>query len=380
MRAFDAIIVGGGPAGSSCAAALVRAGGEVAVVDRARFPRDKVCAGWITPQVVTALDLDLEAYGRTLTLQPIGGFRTGVIGSSHVVDTSYSSPVSYGIRRCEFDNLLLARSGAQLFTGEGAASIRRSGGRWIVNDRLTAPVIVGAGGHFCPVARLLNAEARRPSNATLVVAQEAEFPAGEASGFAVDPERPELYFCRDLKGYGWLFRKGAHINIGLGRLDRESLPAATRGFVSFLEQLARVPRGCRLQWRGHAYFVNAAPRRRVVGDEALLVGDAAGLAYAQSGEGIRPAVESGLLAAAALIAARGDYRAPSLDAYEQSLSARLPPGGTLDRRVRLLPEAAAASIAASIGRLLLAMPPFVRHIALDRWFLHREQGSLQLAI
>ena len=67
---FDVIIVGGGPAGSSCARELVRAGLSVAVADRAAFPRDKPCAGWITPDVVTALGLDLADYARAHTLQP----------------------------------------------------------------------------------------------------------------------------------------------------------------------------------------------------------------------------------------------------------------------------------------------------------------------
>ena len=53
----DAVIVGGGPAGSTCAGALRRHGWDVMVVDRAQFPRDKVCAGWITPEVFPLLDL-----------------------------------------------------------------------------------------------------------------------------------------------------------------------------------------------------------------------------------------------------------------------------------------------------------------------------------
>ena len=57
----DVIIVGAGPAGSSCANDLVRAGASVVLVDRATFPRDKCCAGWLTPQAVQALDLDLLA-------------------------------------------------------------------------------------------------------------------------------------------------------------------------------------------------------------------------------------------------------------------------------------------------------------------------------
>ena len=55
MVACDVLVAGGGPAGATCAGMLRRAGLDVVVMDRARFPRDKVCAGWITPQVIAAL-------------------------------------------------------------------------------------------------------------------------------------------------------------------------------------------------------------------------------------------------------------------------------------------------------------------------------------
>ena len=57
MDRCDALIIGGGPAGSTCANALVRHGLDVLVLDRKAFPRDKVCAGWITPAVVEVPEL-----------------------------------------------------------------------------------------------------------------------------------------------------------------------------------------------------------------------------------------------------------------------------------------------------------------------------------
>ena len=61
METCDVLIVGGGPAGSTCAWQLGRAGLDVMVMDTAAFPRDKVCAGWITLQVVDDLRLDVAA-------------------------------------------------------------------------------------------------------------------------------------------------------------------------------------------------------------------------------------------------------------------------------------------------------------------------------
>ena len=82
MIRCDAFVVGGGPAGSTCAWALRRAGWDVVVADRARFPRDKVCAGWLTPDVFRLLELDPSEYRASgATLQEIAGFRTGVLGA-----------------------------------------------------------------------------------------------------------------------------------------------------------------------------------------------------------------------------------------------------------------------------------------------------------
>ena len=230
--ACDALIVGGGPAGSTCAWALRRAGLDVMVLDAAVFPRDKVCAGWITPQVVTDLRLDVEEYRRGRTFQPITGFRVGLIEGGPDIHTTYRHQVSFGIRRCEFDHYLLQRSGARVKAGtpvksiEHVTSVRNTGGQWIVNDSIRTPLLIGAGGHFCPVARSINGPM---SAASVVVAQEAEFPieSGGGASCAVLGDAPELYFCRDLKGYGWCFRKGEYLNVGLGRLDRRSLPRAT---------------------------------------------------------------------------------------------------------------------------------------------------------
>jgi geranylgeranyl reductase family protein len=373
MDTCDVLIVGGGPAGSACARRLRQAGLDVVVVDRAAFPRDKVCAGWITPQVVDDLELDCQEYARGRTLQPITGFRTGVIGCAGEVETAYERPVSFGIRRCEFDQYLLNRSGARLALGTPASSIRREGARWIVNDSIGADLLVGAGGHFCPVARWLNPTLDR---APLVVAQEAEFaiePA-ETASWPAAAGVPELYFCRDLSGYGWCFRKQEYINIGFGLLGRGSLPQGTAQFVAFLRSRRRIPDVASWRWRGHAYLVAEQPRRRTIDNRVLLVGDAAGIAYPQSGEGIRPAIESGLLAASTIVAAQGRYSREQLEPYERSLQERFGPHGGRSAFSRTIVPA----IASRLLPWLLNRRWFTRHLVLDRWFLNMHQPALTL--
>jgi geranylgeranyl reductase family protein len=377
MNSCDVLIVGGGPAGSTCARQLRRAGLDVVILDRALFPRDKVCGGWITPQVVADLELDLEEYQRGRTLQAITGFRTGTINGRRELETTYGHAVSYGIRRCEFDDYLLRRSGARLKCGVAISSLRRQGGRWVINDSFSAPMLIGAGGHFCPVARELNRGPDERSHGALVVAQEVECPveAATAAEFSVAPHIPELYFSTDLKGYGWCFRKQGYVNIGLGRADRESLPHATAEFVQFLERRGKIPPARPWRWRGHAYLLRSRGRRRVVGDGVALIGDAAGLAYPRSGEGIRPAIESGLLAASTVLGTAGQYTRQRLAPYEASLAARLGDG----LQDNALSSVMAAPLFAPLAGLLLQMPAFVRHIALDRWFLRSDEPPLAAA-
>jgi geranylgeranyl reductase family protein len=353
---YDAIVVGGGPAGSSCAHRLREAGWHVAVVDRARFPRDKVCAGWLTADVFPLLDVTPAEYRAAGgTLQEISGFRTRVIGR-RPIDTRYPKTISYAIRRCEFDDFLLRRAGVRVFAGTAVTSIRRAGDRWIVNEELDARVVVGAGGHFCPVARYLRGGR---DTSIPVVAREAEFRLDGDT--AVRADMPELLFCRDLQGYAWCVRKEGYVNVGIGRRGSQDFNQHVAAFTGLLDRTMNIRTPASVQWRGHAYLAWGVGARPVAGDGMLLVGDAAGLAYPESGEGIRPAIESGYLAAAALAATPGRYTSDALQPYAERLRRLHPP--------RRQASGVSQTVSAALGRLLLQSPFFTRHVVVDRWFL-----------
>jgi flavin-dependent dehydrogenase len=231
-----------------------------------------------------------------------------------------------------------------------------------VNDELEAPVLVGAGGHFCPVARALNAP---PPGDTVVAARAVEFQMDEAQAAActIDATTPEIYLDRDLTGYGWIVRKGSVLNVGFGRLGADGLASHVAAFVEHLQNLGRLPAGTPLEWPGHAYLLRETTARALVGDRVLLVGDAAGLARGCSGEGIRPAIESGLAAADTLIAARGSYGRAALAPYRARLGGRLGPISAPSRVARFLPPRVRSSIAAP----LLASHWCTRRFLLDRW-------------
>jgi geranylgeranyl reductase family protein len=370
MDSCDVLIAGGGPAGASCAWALARSGLNVVVLDKARFPRNKVCGGWITPQVLETLAIDPGDYAHGRTLQPISGFRVSSLGQREV-EVPFKQIVSYGIRRSEFDEYLLRRCGAQVREGVAVTSIERADEGWLVNGEIKARLLVGAGGHFCPVARMLaNGHKEEP-----VVAQEIEFAmtTEQAAQCRVRGEVPELFFCSDLKGYGWCFRKNDLLNIGLGRLDQRSLPEHVGRFLEFLRATGKTPFDLPGRPCGHAYLLLGRSPRPPVTDRALLIGDAGGLAYAESGEGIRPAVESGILAAKAILEAKGVYRREQLQVYSTLLNRRMQGKLTAGRpAASRIPQ----TLRNFAGRMLLKSTSFCRNTVLERWFLHRQEEAL----
>jgi geranylgeranyl reductase family protein len=363
MDSCDVLIVGAGPAGSSCAWGLRSSGLDVLILDKSKFPRNKVCGGWITPAVFDMLQIRPEEYGRTRTLQPITGFNIGCIGD-HGIDVDYSQIVSYGIRRCEFDEYLLRRCGARCREETEVGSIEWADNGWLINDEIKARMLVGAGGHFCPVAGYLS----EPDMGQPVVAQEVEFQMNlkQASSCTVRGEMPELYFCKDMEGYGWCFRKDDYLNIGLGRLDPRGLPNYVRRFCDILKRTGKLSIDLPNQFRGHAYFLFGRSPRRLVRNASMLIGDAAGLAYPQSGEGIRPAIESGLLAAEVIQTADKNYSRDRLAAYPEELERRLSTGQeSLEAVARHLPS----RLRNASARLLFTNKIFCRRVVADMWFL-----------
>ena len=375
MAPRDVIVVGGGPGGSTAAWRLARAGLRPVLLDAAVFPRVKICAGWVTHEALTDAQVDPQKY--PLTIQAFSACRFEFQGER--TETRWRRPASYGILRREFDHYLLDRAraaGVDVREGARVTEVtQEAAGVRVVSPHgtFTAPVVIGAGGHRCPVSHAFGQVSEREE---VVVAQESEtrLTAERVESLGHWWEAPELYVEPDLKGYGWYFPKGDVLNIGVGCVSGPGaeLPRRRDALVSALRTAGRLPPDLAIEpFRGHAYVVRRRAPRRLAGDRFCLVGDAAGLARDLSGEGIGPAIKSGILAAEAVEARL--RRGAGLDAYATEIVRRYGTGetGWLARQLARIPD----SWARRFVRAVLNTDATRRHLVFGRIFGMREVAS-----
>jgi geranylgeranyl reductase family protein len=373
--AREVIVVGGGPGGSSAAWALARAGLRPLLLDAATFPRIKVCAGWVTHEALADVEVDPEKY--PFTIQAFSACRLAFQRRRH--ETRWRSPASYGIVRREFDHYLLERAraaGADVREGARVTAVTREpGGVRVATAReaFAAPLVIGAGGHWCPVARAFGDVSEGEE---VVVAQESEtrVPPDRVEALGDAWRAPELFVEPDLKGYGWYFPKGDVLNVGIGCVAGASvdLRARREALIRALSHAGRLPRDFPLEpFRGHAYVVRRRAPRRLAGEGFCLVGDAAGLARDLSGEGIGPAIRSGLMAAEAAMA-HLSQGAP-IEAYARAIVRRYGAGepGWISRRLARVPDAWARGLVGAVLGTSLTR----RRVVLENLFGMREVPS-----
>lgn len=306
MIETDVLIVGGGPAGSSAAWRLKQAGARCLVLDQQAFPRVKTCAGWLTPQVLKDLDFTPADYPHGFTT--FDSFQVAIRGMTIKLRTR-----QHAIRRVEFDNWLLRRSGVEVCQ-HTVKKIERDGDGFMVDGQFSARYLIGAGGTYCPVYRSLFKSDNPKNRQSLVMAQEEEFPYEYSDG------RCWLWFFDDgLPGYSWYVPKAnGVVNVGVGGLAEkmnasgQSLKQHWNRLVEKIERMGLV-RGHDYRPEAHSYYVRQSLPQVRKGN-AFLAGDAAGMATIDMGEGISAAIRSGLRAAGSILTSQ-PYRLNGIAKY-----------------------------------------------------------------
>jgi geranylgeranyl reductase family protein len=298
VAAHDVAIIGGGPAGSTAAYRLANAGASVLLLDKATFPRDKPCGGGVTGRAARLLPFSIEPVVEDVVERMDCGLRY-----RHRFSRSVGRPLAYMTQRVRLDEFLLrkaAEAGAEVREGETADA-----------RELDAQIVIGADGCNGSSAKQLGLAEEIVHG----VALEANYPHEPrfAGGMVI-----EIAVIRG--GYGWVFPKGDHVNVGVGG-NAEEGPRLRGELRRMCEahgidpDAARDTRGYRLPQR--------LPGTRLARGRTAVIGDAAGLVDPFSGDGMYEAFLSARLVADAsleLLAGRTESLEPYQEAVEREIT------------------------------------------------------------
>jgi geranylgeranyl reductase family protein len=305
VERFDVLVVGAGPAGSTAAYRLATEGARVLLADKATFPRDKPCGGGLTMRAVRQLPFPVEPVVEDRTTR----VRLG-LDFTRRVERHMDEPLVLMTQRKRLDAYLVeqaVRAGAEFRDGvkvsdlaleEGGVQAQVDGSPVAATHALLAD---GANGVS---ARAIGLDDGRDYG----VALEANVPYGVVS----ETEYRGL-LCLELAnvpgGYGWVFPKGDHVNVGVGGWEHEG-PRLREHLMRFCREYG-IPESSLEDVRGYRLPL-VHPRARLGNGRVALLGDAAGLVDPLSGDGIYEAFLSARLAAKAVLA--GD-----LESYDRDL-------------------------------------------------------------
>ncbi len=305
---YDVAIAGAGPAGATASKILAEKGFQVALIDKQKFPRDKPCGGGLSLKIFERFPYLKK--NTTFDKFPIFDFVL-FLEKEEKLTHEEKSPLGFTIRREEFDNYLFLRTkdAGTVYFEKRVKDIRITSDFVEVflrdQNSIKAKMLIGADGVNSIVANKTGLNPKwNPDRVALLIVKEF-FVGKDLISNSIGPKTFFYWLFNKIRGYGWVFPKKEHVNVGLGEMlsTTRNLKRSFFEYVDFLKKSGIIPKD--LDPRGYkaALVPIRGPLSKVYADRVLLAGDAAGFVYPFSGEGIYFAMVSGEIAADVLITA-----------------------------------------------------------------------------
>lgn len=342
-------IIGAGPAGASAALQLNKEKVDCIVVDKAVFPRDKVCGDGLSGKVISCLKRIDPAIAARLQVQD---FKLNSWGVSFIapnrrrLDVGYSpnfnenttankqTPIGYVCKRIDFDNFLVEEikrcRHVQFFDGINISGYNKENDGYLVSDKKGFSVkadmlIIANGAHAAFTKDVANIQMEPKHFSAGIRAYYKNVSGNHAENFI------ELHFLKSLlPGYFWIFPlPNGEANVGVGMLSDVVRKKKINLKKELLNVITNDPilkvrfKNAQLISSLDGYGLPLGSKKRSLsGDRYLLTGDAASLIDPFTGEGIGNAVYSGRHAAlqAAKAIKNNDFSAVALSAYDSEIN------------------------------------------------------------
>ncbi|HEY9206595.1 MAG TPA: NAD(P)/FAD-dependent oxidoreductase [Candidatus Methanoperedens sp.] len=326
MTEYDAIVVGGGPAGSTAAKIIAEAGFRVLIIERAGPGRNKACAGGISIRAFEKLNLDYKDFVE----REIFGARICSPDNS-IIEHDYRRTVGITVYREKFDSYLLRsamNTGCDVLTNAMARDFSRTNASAEVlfeknntTERISGKIIIAADGAFSNISRKAGLNGYDKNDVGVCAQYEMEMKEEDIN--ALIGNKIELYFGDSIApgGYGWIFPKKRGVTVGVGIPLPDKKKKMSEYLETFVEKhpiASQKLKNAKIIGRTGGSVPIKGVRGNTYSDNLLVVGDAAGQVSPLTAEGIYYSMISAKIAARTAMDAisENDFSKKYLEKYE----------------------------------------------------------------
>ena len=304
---YEVVVVGAGPAGSTAAKFLSEKGVKVLLLDKQKFPRDKPCAGGLPIRTLERFKFIQDDW--------IESYSYGACGYSsslkYKLELRRDEPLIAMVLRKKFDHELVKLAincGTSFMDGVSAKDIKILDNKAKIllenGNNIESEMVIGADGVWSTIAKK-SGLCKNKKDICMCLFEEYPLSCKTLDNFLDEKRYCHIHInVNKTAGYGWVFPKKEHVNIGITEFKQTLVPARRRKnlkdtfetYIKILQENKIIPDNLKIgRIRGAA--LPTCPSEKTYSDRVILCGDAAGLANPISGEGIYYAMSSGEIAA-----------------------------------------------------------------------------------